>query len=146
MKRRSVVDWIEDAKSDTDSADLLADGELVIRLSNTRRRVDDPALVDHDCIAAEGNTGRLFTLEDISDELTKLRRQQQRHEQELKQHQQLQQRELRQLTAPIPFIAQGLSEPLVCAEAFKLLEKGFTRVLKDLCHMTENEDLIEDAT
>ena len=76
MKRRSVVDWIEDAKSDTDSADLLADGELVIRLSNTRRRVDDPALVDHDCIAAEGNTGRLFTLEDISDELTKLRRQQ----------------------------------------------------------------------
>ena len=122
MKVRSVVDWVEDVASDTDSPNLLSESEYVIRLSNTQRQLGDPALENCDCIAAtevegKGKCGRLSTLEEFTTAVT----------------------------LELSYLRKGISESLVCSEAFKLLEKDFSKVLKSLCNLEEYAKVVEDG-
>ena len=43
------------------------------------------------------------------------------------------------------FFSEGLSKPLVCYEAFKLLEKDFIDLLRTSCNLKKNEDAMEDV-
>ena len=143
MKVRSVVDWVEDVTSDTEDPNLFSKGDYVFRLSNTERQIGDPALENRDCIVAtnvddKGKVGRLFTLEDVSSELSKLKQH--------VQQQQQQEQELQQRLSTLAFLGLGLSEPVVCAEAFKLLEKDFSSILKNMCNMPQNADVVDEAS
>jgi hypothetical protein len=111
---------------------LLHEVEYFVRLSETHRRPSDPVLEHRGCLAfmeeeGRGASERRSTSHDymgaIKVELSNLREAQ----------------------LELPFLSEGLSKPLVCYEAFKLLETDFTDLLKTICNLKENEDAVEDV-
>lgn len=120
----SVVDWVEELPFDMDppkgSLPCDSDSDFVIRLSGTPRRLSDPVLENRDCIALakESKDPRRSTLEEI----------------------------LGAMQVNLSYVKKGLSDPLVCSEAYKLLEKDFSDFLKTTCSLREHEDTVEDVT
>ena len=110
MKVQSVVDWVEDVALNTEFPQPTSESDYVIHLSNTQRQLGDPALENCECITAakivegKGRCGRLSTLKEFTTAVS----------------------------LELSYLRKGLSEPLVCSEAFKLLEKDFNEVLKNL--------------